>query len=297
LEHSNSHHIFKNSKGFTLIEVLIAITILSFISFSTYKMIDSNTETKDRVIKEDRITVQGLTAIGRLDADFSQIVNPLFAYGKYVPTTSNLDNAYVDTSSTINGSFIGKTINGANIPQFKSEEKSSLVFLSQANRRKFADSKESRYAWIKYSLKPMELDPEESKEQTSGLYEFVRQSISTDIYNNNIEWTKPKPQIIMEKVKEVEFSFWDEKTKKYTTSLQELNENKDLIRSIKLSLTWIDDNDHEQKVVKTFRVLHPYFNTKLDDFKTNAAIQDGGFGTQVPPADGQVNPDPSGAVN
>lgn len=283
MEHFEIHSPLKNNNGFTLIEVLIAITILSFISFSTYKMVDTNTETKDRVIKEDRQIVQSLTAVGRLDSDISQMVNPLYSFSKQVPIASgDSSDLYADTNTSANGAFEGKTNNGGLIPQFKSEDKSTIVFFTQANRRKTADSKESRFAWIRYSLRAMQPDPDNPDDKTSGLYELIRQSISTDVYNSNLDWDKPKSQVVMERVKTLEFAFWDERGKKYSTSLQDLNENKNLIRSIKLSLVWVDDDSHEQKLEKTFRILHPYFNTKQDDLKTGGAYGGGATPSGLP---------------
>lgn len=266
MEHSKFLSPIQSNDGFTLMEVLIAITVLAFISFSTYKMVNTNTDTKEKVIKEDRQVVQTLTAVGRLDSDISQMANPLYSASKQAPAAASSD-PYADTNSNANGAFDGKTATGALIPQFKSEDKSTIVFFTQSNRRKNEDSKESRFAWIRYSLQPMEPDPENPDDKTSGLYELVRQSISTDIYNPNLDWSKPKSQSVMEKIKGLEFSFWDERGKKYTTSLQDLNENKNVIRSIKVNIVWVDDESHEQKFEKTFRVLNPYFNTKQDDIK------------------------------
>lgn len=282
MEHSNLHPTLKNTQGFTLVEVMISITILLFISFATYKMVDTNTDTKDRVVKEDRQTVQSLTAIGRLDSDISQMYNPLYSSAKMVPTASTGADIYSDNASNANGAFDGKAATGALIPQFKSEDKSTLIFLTLANRRKVADTKESRFAWVKYSVRAMEPDPENPDDSTAGLSELVRQTITTDIFNPTQDWSKPKFQVVMERIKSLEFSFWDERGKKYTTSLQELNENKNLIRSLKVSIVWIDDDKNEQKIEKAFRVLFPYFNTKLDDLKTGGAggdpSMDGGTG-------------------
>lgn len=280
MEHSSQHPTLKNPQGFTLVEVMISITILLFISFATYKMVDTNTDTKDRVVKEDRKTVQSLTAIGRLDSDISQIYNPLFSSSKMIPTASTGGDIYSDNASNANSAFDGKTATGALIPQFKSEDKSTLIFLTLANRRKVADSKESRFAWVKYSLRPMEADPENPDDTTAGLSELVRQTITTDIFNPTQDWSKPKFQVVMERIKSLEFSFWDERSKKYTTSIQELNENKNLIRSLKVNIVWIDDDKNEQKIEKDFRVLFPYFNTKQDDLKTGGPAGDsmGGSG-------------------
>ena len=278
METSNKHSLLKAAYGFTLVEVMISITILMFISFATYKMVDTNVDTKERVVKEDRQTIQSLVAIGRLDSDISQIYNPLYSSGKMVPTASGGNDVYADNSPSANGVFDGKTISGALIPQFISEDKSTMAFLTLANRRKIADTKESRFAWVKYSLRPMEPDPDNPDDQTSGLNELVRQTITTDIFNPTQDWSKSKFQVVMEKIKSLEFSFWDERTKKFTTSIQELNENKNLIRSLKVSIVWIDDDKNEQKIEKTFRALFPYFNTKQDE-KTDGKSGSSGSGS------------------
>ena len=217
MEHSKTQNLLQNKKGFTLVEVMISITILMFISFATYKMVDTNVDTKERVVKEDRQTIQSLVAIGRLDSDISQIYNPLYASVKSVPTSTSGNDIYSDNTSDANGAFDGKTESGALIPQFKSEDKSTLMFLTLANRRKIADSKESRFGWVKYSLRPMEPDPDNPDDKTAGLSELVRQTITTDIFNPTQDWSKPKFQVVMEKIKSLEFSFWDERSKKFTT--------------------------------------------------------------------------------
>lgn len=270
---------------------MISITILSFISYATFRMVNTNTDTKDRVVKEDRQTVQSLTAIGRLDSDITQIYNPLFSSSKLLPTANGASSdIYADNTSNANGAFDGKSNTGALIPQFKSEDKSTIIFLTLANRRKMADTKESRFAWVKYSLRSMEPDPDNPDDKTAGLYELVRQTIALDIFNSTQDWSKPKFQVVMERIKNLEFSFWDERSKKYTTSLQELNENKNLIRSLKVNITWVDDDNNEQKIEKAFRVLYPYFNTKQDDLNTGAAGGAYGGGIQPP-----GTPDPNAA--
>lgn len=286
MERFKSYPHFSDSSGFTLIEVLIAITILSFIAFSTYKMVDSNTTTKETVLREDQVIIQSLTAIARLDSDLSQLYTPLYYSGKSTPQASASADVYAEEAAP-SGNFDGKSKNGQLIPQFKSEEKSSIIFFTQANRRKVADSKESRFAWVKYSLRPMENDPDapEDEKRNQGSYEFVRQVIATDIFNPALSWTEVKPQVLLKNVKSVEFSFWDERTKKFVTSIQELNENKNLIRALKVVLVWIDEDNNEQTVEKAFRIMHPYFNTKQDDLKlgTSGAGSGAGIPGNTPP--------------
>jgi prepilin-type N-terminal cleavage/methylation domain-containing protein len=283
LEHFSREEKFRYSQGFTLIEVLIAIVLLAFISLYTYKMIDTNIDTKDRVLKEDQLLIQTLTAISRIDIDFTQIYSPLYSASKAMPSNGT-STPYQESSST-NEMFDGKTKIGMIIPQFQSEDKSSLVFLTASNRRKITDTKESRYTWIKYSVRRTEKSKEDSDYRnlnTIGENELIRQTISSNIYANQLNWNEAKSQILLTQVKSVEFSFWDERAKKYTTSIQELNENKNVMRAIKLNLIWVDEENHEQKIEKIFRILNPYFNTKSDDLKSTGAYGDSSAPPGIP---------------
>lgn len=278
-----------NQYGFTLVEVLIAIVLLGFVSLYTYKMVDNNTDTKDQILKEDQLVMQTLTAMNRIDSDIAQIYSPLFSFSKGTPSSASADSQAVDSYSQqdMNSSFDGKTKNNLIIPQFLSDDKASIQFLTTANRRKNADSKESRYAWVKYSLQTS-ADEEDRK---NGGNDLIRQILPTNIYGKDVSGIlkdphseKARAQVILTHVKSLEFSFWDERTKKYVTSLQDLNENKNLIRSIKLEMVWVDENQHEQTISKTFRVLYPVFHAKQDDLNM-ANTGDGGM---IPPP---MNPD------
>jgi len=284
LEHFKTKFHSTSEAGFTLIEVLIAVVILSFIAFSTYKMVDSNITMKETVSREDKAIIQGVTAIGRLDSDFTQIYSPLFSSGKAQPQANNTSDVYADTVAP-SGNFDGKAKNGQLIPQFKSEDKSTLIIFTQANRRKIMDSKESRFAWVKYSIRTMQADPEaEDNKRPQANFELVRQVIATDIYGQTQNWSEVKAQVLMRYIKSLEFSFWDERTKKFVGSIQELNENKNLIRAIKVVIVWVDEDNNEQTIQKVFRVLNPYYNTKQDDLKL-------GSGQKLNPMD----PGPAGA--
>jgi prepilin-type N-terminal cleavage/methylation domain-containing protein len=270
--------------GFTLVEVLIAILLLGFISLETYKLVDNSTDAKERILKEDQLLMQTLTAMNRIDNDISQIYSPLYAFGKGQVDPNNMMQSGLDSTISTQGesspTFDGRTKNGLLIPQFISDDKSTIQFLTTSNRRKIADSKESRYAWIKYSL----LASKDEDDKKQGGSDLVRQILPVDIYNKEVNSilkdtnsSHSKSQVILTHVKSLEFSFWDEKSKKYVTSLQDLNENKNLVRLIKLELVWMDDNNIEQKLEKNFRILYPLFLTKQDDLNmpvdpTNSGI-------------------------
>lgn len=283
-----------NELGFTLIEVLIAIMLLAFISLYTFKMIDNGTDTKDRVLAEDQKALQGLTAVARIDSDFEQIYSPLYAYSKNTPgVNANPGNSYQDDNA-VRGSFEGRAKNGALIPQFTSEDKSTLIFFSAANRRKVADAKEGRYAWIKYSLRRSEKTEEEKK--TGADYELVRQVISTNLYASNLNWDQARPQILMADVKTLEFSFWDERSKKFVSSILDLNEYRNSIRALKMEIVWVDENKNEQKITKIYRILYPYFNPKQDDIAGAGAYGDSNPPPGLPNPDDAQNPDGSSGM-
>lgn len=281
LEHFKRAHIHQNESGFTLIEVLIAIMLLAFISLYTFKMIDNGTETKDRVIAEDQKALQGLTAVARIDSDFAQIYSPLYAYGKNNPT-ANASTVYQDDNAG-RGSFDGRAKNGALIPQFTSEDKSTLMFFTAANRRKIADAKEGRFAWVRYSLRRAEKEEGDTEKKSGADYELIRQMITTNLYASNLNWDQARPQVLMGNIKSLEFSFWDERNKKFVGSVLDLNEFRNSIRSLKMDLIWVDENNNEQKITKIYRVLYPYFNPKQDD------IAGGAYGDSTPPP-GMPNP-------
>jgi prepilin-type N-terminal cleavage/methylation domain-containing protein len=270
----NGQSKLENSAGFTLLEVLIAILILAFISLSAYKMIDENTTAKDKITTEDRDYMQTLTALTRIESDFNEFYTPLFSDSRVLPGTPGAP--YQDTATTYNGNFEGNTKNGIPIPLVSSEDKSSLIFLTTVNRRRIAGSKESNFVWVKYFLKPTEA--EEEKKQ--GGYDLIRQSISLDPFRPTPNWSDVREQLILSNLKSFEFQYYDERSKRYVGSLSDLNENKNLLRSIKVIFIWINEDKNEFKFEKNFRVLTPYFNTKQDDLKAAG----GSWGdSQVPP--------------
>lgn len=263
LELFNSKQQTYKKAGFTLIEVLIAITILTFIALSTYVMVDKNVTTKETVLSEDDEFLQILTAMNRIDGDFSQFYSPLFFSGKNTTKTTQ-SNVYEDDSSFKNEYFDGLTEGFDRIPKFISEDKSTLIFFTSANRRKFANTNESRYMWVKYKLISMPADPDFPDKNVSGRYNLIRQVIADDIFNSALDWDKAKEQVLLENVKELSFSFWEMRNKKFTTTPADLGDLRNNPRLLKVEITWYDSSNNEKKFEKVSRVLTPYFDLNLD---------------------------------
>ena len=283
-------NLIHNQKGFTLVEVLISIVLMAFVALTTYQITDSSINTKENVTKEDREIMQVLTMLNRMESDFQESYSPLFFDAKASSSSVSMDDAstgnYSNDISYFEGNknFNSKTKSGHLIPYYLAEEKGTIQFLSAAHRRRIEGKKESRFVWIKYSLRNTNAESnEDNAEEKRAEYELIRQSYPSDVYAKEIDWEKIPAQVVIQNIKELEFQFWDERTKKFTANLNDLNENRYNIRSIKVVFTWVDADKNEQKFEKNFRTLWPYFNPKQDDLLNNSANSTNPFDTTNPP--------------
>jgi general secretion pathway protein J len=67
-----------NARGFTLLELLVAITVLSIVSVIAWRGLDTLVTTRDRLEPEVDETRAMLVAFGQMERDLSQVVNPAF---------------------------------------------------------------------------------------------------------------------------------------------------------------------------------------------------------------------------
>jgi general secretion pathway protein J len=66
------------TRGFTLLELLVAITVLSVVSIMAWRGLDSLVATRERLEPELDETRAMLVAFGQMERDLSQVVNPTF---------------------------------------------------------------------------------------------------------------------------------------------------------------------------------------------------------------------------
>ncbi len=322
---SKSHSL--NTHGFSLIEILISIVVLGFVSINTFLITSNGLNTKERVTNEDQDLLSVITFLNRIESDYTEIYSPL-SFDTYEKDNSNSQNQgpgisgldgtfgtnqveqnsfYSSGDQTFfegNKYYYGRTKNGHLIPFFLSESKDSITFLSLVHRRRVDDKHQSRFAWIKYSTRPMTFPENQTvineerleKIQNLGAKEIIRQIYVDDIFVKDIDWSKVNEQVILQQVKDLEFSFWDNRTKKFTTSLNELNENKTNIRAMKYKLTWINEDGKEIVYEKILRAVWPYYNSKNDQFLMNSTSPNinspspsGNSNDAVPPPDGGGN--------
>lgn len=197
----------KNNRGFTLLEILIAITLLSFITLGVIEITDNAIGKKDRTTEFNKNNLAIESALARFEWDFSQIYSPLY-YSTVMNMQSTTQNpsAVADTNSDGRDDNTGLPINnpqttpvnpalqvyyeqvvermqqnehfkalskeGLPIPRFFAPEKNVFEFLTASNRRKVENVKQSSFAWVRYGLTDM--TTEQQKENENGKVEIPK---------------------------------------------------------------------------------------------------------------------------
>ena len=160
------NNIFNSNKseaGFSLIEVIIAIGLMAFLGLNIIQTNTNASKQHERIIKEDTQFVQAEMAMERIDTDLTQIYSPLyFSAPKKISRNRrrSYNDPYSDPSTTIvpykpTKMFPRESKDGYPIPLLDDDK--GFSFLTFSNRRKFEDTKQSNYAWIKYSLRNITL--------------------------------------------------------------------------------------------------------------------------------------------
>jgi general secretion pathway protein J len=79
-----------NARGFTLLELLVAITVLSVVSLISWRGLDSLVTTRERLEPEADDVRALLTAFGQMERDLSQVTNPRFLGLTQSPVTVSI---------------------------------------------------------------------------------------------------------------------------------------------------------------------------------------------------------------
>ena len=268
---------FKNTRdqsGFSLLEILIALTIMGFLSISLFTITNDNIDTKDTIIKEDREFLQLYTAMYRMDKDFSQIYSPLyFSSLEIAKKGSNTDNTYDSTPSYAQDSSTTKykyqvsenfplaTVKSQPVPAVTQEEKNSLRFMTSANKRFFEDQKQSRHAWVEYYLAA-----DDREDFATADYQLMRKEVKEDVYNPDLDFEKVKGHVLLRGIKEFKLEFYSRDQEKWVDNLKLISTNEKYTpRSLRVTLTWVDLNKAEHEHVRIFRPYWPYFDVVKDE--------------------------------
>lgn len=185
MKESSSTSVFKSESGFTLIEILIAISLLAFITIGVVTIVQNATNTMDRTTEINKNNLQIETALARFEWDFSQIYSPTYfsqplnmntgdQFGNpndanfdgrddnnpsktitpAAPVTPELQEYYQRLQMRFeqNQHFSAVSREGLPIPRFYAPEKNIFEFFTSSNRRKMENTKQSHFAWVRYAL-------------------------------------------------------------------------------------------------------------------------------------------------
>jgi prepilin-type N-terminal cleavage/methylation domain-containing protein len=272
-----------SQRGFSIIEIMIATAIMAFMMVSVYTVVDDNTRTKDTVTSEDRafMTVQG--ALARIGTDFNEIYSPLYylARANEADAQAKANQAPYEASAQ----FPFATFTKQPVPLVEANDKSTLSFMSGSHQRRIEDAKQSRFAWVRYSLKNDDRDDSGDDGKVRGQNLLVRQISAENPFSSDIDWSKVREQVLLEGVKSLAFLYWNPKSKRYVESFNELDlEDRLAPRGLKVKITWIDPSGAEIEHERVFSVLWPTFDTIKDEQLRKPAPADQA-GKENPPGD------------
>lgn len=324
MKESSSTSVFNNN-GFTLLEILIAITLLAFITMGIVSITDNAFLTKERTTEVNKNNLQIETAMSRFEWDFSQIYSPLYFTTVYKMNSANNPGNPGNTGNTNTGftgqpnaameqyyqalisrfdrneHFISVSQEGLPIPRFYAPEKNLFEFFTTSNRRKVQNTKQSHFAWVRYTLiaadpKDEDRDQDANANIPSGLKNFVRYYSADDPYDDkrlNVDDSKIKPVVLLKNVETLEFQYWDYSRRKWETSLKTIQQGEHLVRGVKILLTWYDSTGNKRTTERTFRTNWPIV-TPEDLSATTAAP---GAGTTPGSTPGATSGGSTGGVN
>lgn len=287
-------------QGFSLIEVMVAIAILSFIVMAIVSVTGSSQDTAIRVVEEDRQILQVETAMSRLEWDISQLYSPLYFSHAMEPTGLNETqgqayNQMIESYAT-NPRFAFPSYEGLPVPIYASEDKNSFTFFTTSNRRKFRNVKQSHFAWVRYSLKdpaevgsPREDEVGQDAEETGMV--LTRKFVPEDVFNQEvIQWDEVKSQVLLRNIEKLVFEFWNEETRKWTDNISTIKQGIHLVRGVRITMEWLDPDGIKRTFIRVFRPLFPSFEPE----NMYKLIKEANAGTSAGGQGGQNGQDGSG---
>lgn len=227
-----SNFRISNQNGFSLIEILIAIILFAVIGITVISLVQSSIKTRDEILTRNKEDSQIEIVFSQIERDFVHIYSPITF--DYIPEK----RIFIQNNSQ----FSQRTHGYLPIPTYKGDNH-HFIFFSSSNRRKMANIQQSHFTWIQYQLFDDKLKRFVFPEDPYGPYRFKIDEIRGDI--------------MMEKVKSIQFEYWEPMQKKFIENLWE--HVKYPLRAIRVTIVWFNTKNIEQKSIRIFQSLWPNF--------------------------------------
>lgn len=240
---------------------------------SIYTIVDNNIRTKESVVSEDREFLQMYTAMHRLKEDISQMYNPLYFSSTEIKKASQAEReGYSSTEVENKNRFIPSrlypraTVKGQPIPIVEQVDKNSLMFMTTSNKRFIEGQKQSRFSWVHYSLIA------DDRDEPPAPYMLVRRVLSENVFERDFDIMAIKPQVLLRGVKDISFEFWSRQDVKWVDNVRLLTpEQRETIRAVRFTLTFLDSNKTERTTLRVFRPIWPFFDVVKDETERQTA--------------------------
>ncbi len=227
----------RNERGFTLIEVMIALFILVIIGTATSKAVIDAARLKENLKDETEFSSEFRTSLALIERDLNQVFNPRWflsptaqALDPYAAPTPNSNNnettskmpaplSATEVNNKLRGTAFQATEywgavfdpSGIRPSRFKGDDH-SMSFVSASHVRIYQQKKESIYSKIKYDLIKQPPNPNLNKEQNeknAGLSSLIKTE-NTRVFD--LDEPKEAPYIqyftLLNQIKTIKFKYY-----------------------------------------------------------------------------------------
>lgn len=220
------------SRGFTLLEVIIAVAVTAFIGLTLSYAFNSTAGAKEVMESQAERYRMLRTAMNRMEREISgAFISDRYDAKRYRDAFDRPSN------------FVGT--------------REKLLFTSLAHQRLYADAKESDQMVVEYQIKP---STEKGKRSRNDLFRREKPLLEERMDRGGTE------DVLFEGAKKIEFQYWDTEKKQWIDEWDTRRAEKKgiLPTRVKFTLTAEDETGREVKYVTQARIM---LNTEFPRFQ------------------------------